>query len=222
MEREGSSDALAIVGLAAKFPSEATNTDNLWKFLLSGRCASTPWPEDRFGKGHYHPDPEHGGTHAVKGGHFLTENPANFDAPFFNITKGEAGIMDPQQRVVLENVYQALENAGISLEKAKGSNTSVFVSGFNQDHVSNVGQDTETTHRYRTTGLTNCMLSNRVSWFFDFKGPSVTLDTACSSSMTALHLSCQSLLTGESDMAVASGVTILGHPGDINAMSHQG
>lgn len=113
--------------------------------------------------------------------------------------------LDPQQRVALENVYLALENSGLAMEKVAGSSTSVFVSGFNHDHLSILNSDPETTLRHRVTGLTNSMHSNRVSWFFDFRGPSVTIDTACSSSMAALHLGGQSLRNGESEMAVVTG-----------------
>ncbi|WPH00651.1 iterative type I polyketide synthase [Acrodontium crateriforme] len=215
-------EALAIIGLSTKFPGDASSTQDLWKYLLRGRNAHTPFPEDRLGHGHYHPDPEHGGTHAVQGGHFMKEDPAYFDAPFFSITKGEAVVMDPQQRMTLESVYLALENSGLSIDKVASSNTSVFVSGFNHDHLQNMNADPETTLRYRSTGLTNSMLSNRVSWFFDLKGPSATLDTACSSSMVALHLGCQSLRTKETSMAVVSGVTVIAYPGDLTGMSYQG
>ena len=194
----------------------------MWKFLLKGRSAHTPFPEDRIGSGHYHPDPEHGGSYAVKGGHFLSEDPAYFDAPFFSITKGEVMALDPQQRVVLESVYHALENAGLPIETVSGSNTSVFVSGFNHDHLANLNTDPESTMKYKPTGTTNSLLSNRVSWFFDFKAPSVTLDTACSSSMVALHLGCQSLRSRECDMSVISGVTMISFPTDIMSMGHHG
>ncbi|EMD62135.1 hypothetical protein GGP41_002398 [Bipolaris sorokiniana] len=222
VEPASAAEPLAIVGLATRFPQEAYNTEKLWQFLLAKRCAHTPIPEDRMGPGHYHPDPEHGGTHAVAGGHFLAEDPAYFDSSFFGITKGEAMSLDPQQRVVLENVYLALENSGFTLEQVAGSNTSVYVSGFNHDHLAILNSDPETTLRHRVTGLTNSMHSNRVSWFFDLKGPSVTIDTACSSSMAALHFGSQSLRTGESDMSIITGVTILNYPGDVNGMSHQG
>lgn len=145
-----------------------------------------------------------------------------FDAPFFSITKGEAMSLDPQQRVVLENVYLALENSGLAMEKIAGSNTCVYVSGFNHDHLAILNSDPETTLRHRVTGLTNSLHSNRVSWFFDLRGPSVTIDTACSSSMVALHMGVQSVQNGESDLAVVTGVTIINYPGDVAGMSHQG
>ncbi|KAH6699034.1 iterative type I polyketide synthase [Leptodontidium sp. MPI-SDFR-AT-0119] len=209
--------------MATRFPQDATTTENLWAFLLKGRNAYTPFPKDRINAdGHYHPDPEHGGTFAVKGGHFLVEDPAYFDALFFSTTKSEVLAMDPQQRVLLESVYHALENAGIPMNKANGSNTSVFVSGFNHDHLAMLNTDPETTMKYKPTGTTNSLLSNRVSWFFDFKAPSLTIDTACSSSMVAMHLACQSLRSGESSMAVVSGVTMISFPTDITSMGHHG
>lgn len=136
----------------------------------------------------------------VQGGHFLSEDPAYFDASFFNITKQELMTLDPQQRLVMENVYHALENAGISMTDAVGSNTSVFVSGFNHDYMGILNSDLETVLKYKPTGVTNAVLSNRVSWFFDFKGPSMTIDTACSSSLVALHLAVQSLRAKETNM----------------------
>ena len=215
-------EPLAIVGLATRFPQEASSTEDFWKFLVQCKSAHTPFPADRIGAGHYHPDSEHGGTHAVQGAHFLAEDPAYFDAPFFGITKGEATAMDPQQRLVLENVYHALENAGYSLDKVSGTNASVYVSGFNHDYLSIQNADPEMASRFKATGMTNSMLSNRLSWFLNSHGPSMTIDTACSSSMVALHLGCQSLLTKESSMAIVSGVTVISYPGDITNMSYQG
>ncbi|KAK5988353.1 6-hydroxymellein synthase cdmE [Cladobotryum mycophilum] len=215
-------EPMAIIGLATRFPQDATTTGNLWELLLKGRSAWSPFPEDRIGEGHYHPDPEHGGTFAVKGGHFLKDDPAFFDAPFFSITRSEVLTMDPQQRIVLENVYHALENAGIPMATVNGSATSVYVSGFNHDHLANLNMDVEATMKYKPTGTTNSLLSNRVSWFFNLRGPSMTLDTACSSSMVAMHLACQSLACSESQIAIVSGVTLIGFPTDIINMGNHG
>ncbi|KXG54652.1 Acyl transferase/acyl hydrolase/lysophospholipase [Penicillium griseofulvum] len=220
------SDALepiAIVGLATRFPQQATTTETLWELLLQARSTWSSIPKERFNSdAFYHPDPEHGGTFHVQGGHYLSEDPAYFDGSFFNITKTELLTLDPQQRLVLENVYHALENAGIPLTSAVGSNTSVFVSGFNHDYLGILNSDPETTLKYKPTGVTNAILSNRVSWFFDFKGPSMTIDTACSSSLVALHLAVQSLRAKETSMAVVSGVSILENPVETIGMSHHG
>ncbi|KAJ5942907.1 hypothetical protein N7516_003075 [Penicillium verrucosum] len=220
------SDALepiAIVGLATRFPQQATTTESLWELLLQARSTWSSIPKKRFNSdAFYHPDPEHGGTFHVQGGHYLSEDPAYFDGSFFNITKNELLTLDPQQRLVLENVYHALENAGIPLTSAVGSNASVYVSGFNHDYLGILNSDPETTLKYKPTGVTNAILSNRVSWFFDFKGPSMTIDTACSSSLVALHLAVQSLRTRETNMAVVSGVSILENPVETIGMSHHG
>ncbi|KAJ5674974.1 uncharacterized protein N7477_004908 [Penicillium maclennaniae] len=215
-------EPIAVVGLATQFP-QATSTESLWEILLQARSTWSPIPKERFNAAaFYHPDPEHGGTFHVQGGHFLAEDPAYFDGSFFNITRNELLTLDPQQRLVLENVFHALENSGISIADALGSNTSVFVSGFNHDYLGILNSDPETNIKYKPTGVTNSILSNRVSWFFDFKGPSMTIDTACSSSLVALHLAVQSLRARETNMALVSGVSILENPVETIGMSHHG
>ncbi|KAJ5591646.1 Acyl transferase/acyl hydrolase/lysophospholipase [Penicillium hispanicum] len=216
-------EPIAIVGFATRFPQEANTTETLWELLLQSRSTWSTIPEERFNAdAFYHPDPEHGGTFHVQGGHYLSEDPAHFDGPFFNITRNELLTLDPQQRLVMENVYHALENAGIPMASAVGSNTSVFVSGFNHDYLGILNSDPETAIKYKPTGVTNAILSNRVSWFFDFKGPSMTIDTACSSSLVALHLAVQSLRSRETNMALVSGVSILENPVETIGMSHHG
>jgi hypothetical protein len=116
------------------------------------------------------------------------------------VTKTELYTLDPQQRLVMENTYHALENAGISMKDVTGSKTSVYTTGFNVDHAALLNTDPETTLKYRPQGTTNSIIAGRVSWFYDLKGPCMTIDTACSSSMVALHLACTSLQLGESDM----------------------
>ncbi|KAJ5668938.1 Acyl transferase/acyl hydrolase/lysophospholipase [Penicillium macrosclerotiorum] len=216
-------EPIAVVGLATKFPQHATTTEALWEQLLQARSTWSSIPKERFNaEAFYHPDPDHGGTFHVQGGHFLNEDPALFDGSFFNISKTELLTLDPQQRLVMENVYHALENAGIPMINAVGSNTSVFVSGFNHDHLGILNSDSESAIKYKPTGVTNAILSNRVSWFFDFKGPSMTIDTACSSSLVALHLAVQSLRARETNMAIVSGVSILENPAETIGMSHHG
>lgn len=122
------------------------------------------------------------------------------------MTKNEVLTMDPQQRLVMENVYHAIESAGIPLARAIGSNTSVYVSGFNHDYLGILNFDPETAVKYKPTGVSNSIISNRVSWFFDFKGPSMTVDTACSSSLVALHLAVQGLRSRESTMVSVSPI----------------
>ncbi|KAE8355492.1 iterative type I polyketide synthase [Aspergillus coremiiformis] len=223
MSNPKSPTPLAIIGFAAKFSQEATNVENFWDFLLQARQSMTTFPKDRLSlEGYYHPDPERAGTIHSKGAHFLSEPPSAFDAAFFSVNKIEVKGLDPQQCLVMENVYHALENAGIPMQKAVSSNTSVFVSGFNHDHRDRLRTDPEIFFKHSPTSSESSMISGRVSWFYDFKGPSITVDTACSSSMVALHLANQSILSGDSDMAIISGVSVFGGLGHMQGMSYSG
>lgn len=120
--------------------------------------------------------------------------------------------MDPQQRLMIEVVYEALEAAGCSLQDIAGSATGVFMGQFTSDYKELVYRDIETAPPFSLTGLQAASLSNRISWLFDLRGPSFTLDTACSSSLVALHLACQSLQSGESEMAIVGGCNIMINP----------
>ncbi|KAI2086823.1 hypothetical protein LOZ36_003157 [Ophidiomyces ophidiicola] len=214
---------LAVIGISTRFAQEATDGEKFWDLLLRARQAATPFPKDRFNSNaFYHPDPEHGGTFHVKGAHFLSEDPLGFDAPFFNVNKTEVLTLDPQQRVAMENVYHALENAGIPMEKVIGSKTSVIAAGFNHDHMALMDADPEVTLKHKPTGSQQSILSNRISWFYDFSGPSITIDTACSSGIVAVHLAAQSLKSGDSEMAIVTGGSIITYVPDIIAMSHSG
>ena len=117
--------------------------------------------------------------------------------------------MDPQQRILLETVYESIESAGYSISQLKGSQTAVFVGQMNNDYYNILIRDVDSAPQYFATGATLSIMSNRVSYFFDWKGPSVTMDTACSSSMVALHHAVQALRSGEAEMAVAAGVNLI-------------
>ena len=150
-----------------------------------------------------------------RGGHFLKENVAAWDAPFFSITPTEAKAMDPQQRILLEVTYESFENAGLKMEEMAGSNTSCFVGCFTRDYTEMILRDPETSPMYCATGTGFSHISNKISWFYDLKGPSLTLDTACSSSLVGLHLACQSLRTSETEMAIVAGTNLMLSP-DLN------
>ncbi|PYI35482.1 iterative type I polyketide synthase [Aspergillus indologenus CBS 114.80] len=217
------SKPLAIIGLAAKYAQEATDVNRFWKFLLEAREATTSYPKDRLNhEGFYHPDPEHAGTTHTRQAQFLSRNPNAFDAAFFSISKTEAESLDPQQRLVMENVYHALENAGLPMSKFVSSNTSVFAAGFNHDHRDRLSTDPDIALKHQPTGAESSMISGRVSWFYDFKGPSLTVETACSSSMVAFHLATQSLHAGESDMAIVSGANVCSSFHHILSLGYSG
>ncbi|EKG09667.1 Beta-ketoacyl synthase [Macrophomina phaseolina MS6] len=191
--------------------------------LVKGRSAWSKVPSSKWNHlAHYHPSSERAGSTFIKGGHFLKENGKHFDAAFFNITRTEAMSMDLQQRIAMENVYEALENAGLRLEDVRGSKTSVFAGAFTDDTRAILNEDPDILPKYKTTGTSNSIISNRVSWFYDFKGCSLTLDTACSSSLVAFHLACNDLRQGASDMSIVCGVNVIESPETMYRMSNLG
>ncbi|KAJ4293019.1 hypothetical protein N0V88_005683 [Collariella sp. IMI 366227] len=210
---------IAIVGISGRFPGDAENPKKLWDMIEEGRSALSDIPADRFNvDAFYHPHNERQGTFNVRKGHFMKRDMAAFDAPFFNIPVAEAKAMDPQQRMSLECAYEALENAGMRMEDVQGSNTSCFVGCFVRDYASMLRWDREDVPMYYGLGAEMSMLSNRVSWFFNMKGPSLTVDTACSSSMTALHLACQGLRAGECTMTADVRISCQAVVGGTNFM----
>ncbi|GJC84774.1 highly reducing polyketide synthase azaB [Colletotrichum liriopes] len=211
---------IAIVGIAGRFPGDAENPQKLWDMISEGRSALSEVPGDRFNvDAFYHPHNERQGTINVRKAHFMNRDISAFDAPFFNMPIAEAKAMDPQQRMALECTYEALENAGIAMEKVDGSNTSCFVGCFTRDYSDMLACDREDLPLYHGTGTGSAIMSNRISWFFNMKGPSISLDTACSSSMAALHLGCQSLRTGETTMSVVGGTNLMLLPDIMGAMT---
>lgn len=127
--------------------------------------------------------------------------------------------MDPQQRIQLETAYEALENAGFSLEQIRGSSTAVYVATFSRDYDRMMYKDTSDIPKYHMTGAGDAIVSNRISYILDLKGPSMTLDTGCSGSLVALHQACQSLRTGESSMALVGGTNLILGPDSMISMS---
>ena len=196
---------IAIVGLACRLPGQASTPDDFWKLCARGRNAWSEMPRSRFNQAAFHhPDPQRTGAFNPQGGHFL-DDPARFDAPFFNITLEEARSLDPQQRLSLECTYEALENAGIPKQSLSGRNVGVFAGASFSDYDVRNLRDLDTVPMHEITGNALSLQSNRISYYFDLRGPSFTIDTACSSSLTALHLACQSLRAGESSAAIVSG-----------------
>ncbi|RAQ99476.1 phenolpthiocerol synthesis polyketide synthase ppsa [Stemphylium lycopersici] len=211
--RDSKSMPIAIVGFGCRFPGDVTNGEKLWDMLVQKKSARGEVPQDRFNvDAFYNPDGDRYGTCNNHGGHYLTEDVSLFDAPFFSIAPAEAMAMDPMQRLLLEVTYEALENSGTPLSKASGSNTSCYVGCFTKDYEEMQRRDMELAPKYQSTGASQTMLSNRLSYFFNLKGPSVSIDTACSSGLVAVHLACQSLRTGESSMAIAGGSNLILSP----------
>ncbi|KAJ5302558.1 hypothetical protein N7476_009357 [Penicillium atrosanguineum] len=198
----------AVTGMACRVAG-AANPKELWDVLEKRKDLQRKMPEDRYNvDAFFHPQGANKGTTNARYGYFLDQGLDKFDAQFFNISGKEAQAMDPQQRLLLEVVYEATEDAGITLDELSGSRTGVFVGSFTNDYSVQAQRNLEHYPKYSITGLTNSILANRISFFFNLHGPSYQLDTACSSSLTCLHLANQSLQNGESDIAIVCGSAI--------------
>lgn len=197
---------IAIIGYACRLPGQVSSPTDLWELCTRGRSGWSPIPKDRFTfEAYHHANPSKTGTFNQAGGYFLDQDPARFDAPFFNVSAQEAISMDPQQRLLLECSYEALESAGIPKESLSGRQVGVFVGGNVADYEQHNVRDVETIPMYQATGCATSLQSNRISYFFNLRGPSLTVDTACSSSLVALHYAVQSLRNGESKEALVAG-----------------
>ncbi|KAI9154978.1 Highly reducing polyketide synthase virA [Paramyrothecium foliicola] len=198
-------NAICIVGMGG-----ISSPSDLWDLLSNKQSAQSSVPAERFNiNGFYHPDGKRAGAINVSGGYFLKEDVRQFDNDFFGINNLEASYMDPQQRKLLEVVYECFENAGVSMEEISGSNTAVYVGNFTVDHAAMQSKDTDYVHRYAATGGGTSIMSNRISHVFNLHGPSFTLDTACSSTIYALHQAVTAIKNGDCDGAIVAGVNLI-------------
>ncbi|KAL5323100.1 hypothetical protein ACEPPN_007628 [Leptodophora sp. 'Broadleaf-Isolate-01'] len=200
---EDKQEPIAIVGMSCRFGGDVDTPKGFWDMLSRGESAWSKIPPSRWNSNsYYHPSPEREGSVTTESGFFLKEDLSKFDAAFFSMTASEAAGTDPQQRKLLELAYEAFENAGMTIQDVAGSSTSCYVGAFSADYTVTSTNNLYDTNPYAATGLGRAMLSNRVSWFFDLRGASVTLDTACSSALVGMHLAIQSLRSGEEKMAL--------------------
>ncbi|WP_433754836.1 type I polyketide synthase [Nocardia sp. CA-135398] len=198
--------AIAIVGVGCRFPGGVGSRAALWQLVADERDAVGDFPTDRGWGDLYDPDPDAHGKTYTRAGAFLYDA-AEFDAEFFRISPREALAMDPQQRVLLEVVWEALEDAGIDAMSLRGSDTGVFagVSGC----VYGLGNDDDGLDGYRISGNLPSIVSGRVAYTLGLVGPAVSVDTACSSSLVAIHQACAALRAAECGLALVGGVTVL-------------
>ena len=217
----GAAEPIAIVGLGCRFPG-APDPDAFWNLLRSGGDAICEVPADRWdASAFYDPDPATPGTTTTRSGGFLAEIDA-FEPSFFCIAPKEASHMDPQQRLLLEVTWEALENAGISPQSLYGTATGVFAGISTSDYAGLALSDPSHVGAYAGTGNAHSIAANRLSYLLDLRGPSMAIDTACSSSLVAVHLACQSLHTGECNVALAAGVNVILTPQLTIAFSKAG
>lgn len=213
-------EPIAITGMSCRFPG-AGNPEDLWKLLSEKGDAITEVPPDRWDSDEYytHP-PVPPGKMCTRWGGFI-EHVDKFDAAFFGISEREASFMDPQQRVVMEVTWEALERAGIAATALAGSKTGVFVGVSNYDYNRLLCRDHATMDAYSSTGTILAITANRLSYLLNLHGPSIAIDTACSSSLVSVHLACQSLRQGESDLALAGGINLILSP-EVTIILSQG
>jgi acyl transferase domain-containing protein len=206
------SEPIAIIGLGCRFPGSVVDAGTYWDVLASGTDAVGDIPADRWDTGaFYDKEPQRPGKMIIRTGGFL-DRIDQFDYEFFGISRREALAMDPQQRLTLEVAWEALENAGQSPAALAGSRTGVFAGVCTNDFaVTNFRHPLDVT-AYASTGVAHSAVPGRVCYALDLRGPSVAIDTACSSSLVAVHLACQSLRSGECDMALSGGVNVILSP----------
>ncbi len=213
-------------------PGDVRCPKDLWNLLMSERIANkAKVPRSRFNIDAYlHPSNERPGSFNVPGGYFLEDDPEAFDHGLFNISPVEALWMDPQQRKLLEVVYEAFESSGTTLETVSGQKTGCFVGSFTFDFQHMAQKESDFRHAYVSTGVDTGILGNRISYVFDLRGPrydfpsrgkrynmknatdriySLTVNTACSSSLYALDLACKAIASGECDSAVVGGTNLI-------------
>ncbi|WP_079122119.1 phthiocerol type I polyketide synthase PpsB [Mycobacterium tuberculosis] len=215
-------EPVAVVGIGCRFPGDVDGPESFWDFLVAGRNAISTVPADRWdAEAFYHPDPLTPGRMTTKWGGFVPDV-AGFDAEFFGITPREAAAMDPQQRMLLEVAWEALEHAGIPPDSLGGTRTAVMMGVYFNEYQSMLAASPQNVDAYSGTGNAHSITVGRISYLLGLRGPAVAVDTACSSSLVAVHLACQSLRLRETDLALAGGVSITLRPETQIAISAWG
>ncbi|RYC54291.1 hypothetical protein CHU98_g11917 [Xylaria longipes] len=199
---------IAVVGMACRLPGSCNNPTQLWDFLLRGGIASRAPPDTRFNFRAHHDNSKRRNTMASPGGMFIDADPRDLDASFFRLPRSEVISMDPQQRQLLEVVYEGLENSGVTLEEINEQPIGCFVGSCACDYGDMDKRDPENGSHFTTLGTGRAMLSNRISHFLNIKGPSMTIDTACSGALVGVDLANRYLQTGEISAAIVAGCNI--------------
>lgn len=228
---EGSrSQAIALVGIGCRFPGNVNTPQEFWELLVRGESVISETPEGRWSVDRYFDKTgTKKGTMYTNAGGFITDV-EQFDPSFFGLTPREARAMDPQHRLLLEVVYESLEDAGLQVKELKGSKTSVVVGMGSDDYRQylNNSHDETLIDPYTSLGTTRSIAVGRIAYLLGLQGPAFQLDTSCSSSLLAIHLSCQMLRNGESDLAIAGGVNLMLTPemsigfSELQALSYAG
>ncbi|MGQ0505343.1 MAG: alpha/beta fold hydrolase [Myxococcaceae bacterium] len=212
VRRRMSDEPIAIVGMACRFPGAVKTPEDLWRLLENETDAITEVPPERWNvDAWYDPDPDAKGKIVSRWGGFV-EALDQFDPAFFRMSANEAPSVDPQERLLLETAWEALERAGITAESLMDSNTGVYVGLTNTEYQARLLRDCEELNAYSLLGTTHSAMVGRLSYWLGLRGPNIPVDTACSSSLVAVHLACQALRSGEVSMALAGGASVMLDP----------
>ncbi len=215
------SEPIAVIGMGCHFPGGADNPEQFWQLLVNGGDAVTEVPAQRWSiEQYYDANPDTPGKMHTRSGGFLNARIDEFDAQFFGMTPREALSLDPQQRLLMETTWQALENANIAPDSLFKTNTGVYVGMAAGDYAHKVmNADVRYLDAYYETGNALSVAAGRLAYLLGLTGPGLVVDTACSSSLVALHLACQALRLGECDQAIVGGVNVMLTPVNSIAFS---
>ncbi|KAI8177403.1 Highly reducing polyketide synthase FUM1 [Colletotrichum sp. SAR 10_75] len=218
----GGAEPIAICGMALRLPGGIATPEQFWDFLVNKRDARGPVPDSRFNVSSYYSESGKPGHMKTQYGYFLDESVdlAALDTTFFRMPKTEVERADPQQRLLLELTRECLESAGET--EYRGKTIGTFVGCFGEDWLETLTKDTEVVGQYKITGYGDFMLSNRLSYEYDLKGPSMTIRTGCSSALIGLHEACMSINSGQCNAAIVAGSNLIMAPGLFVSMSEQG
>jgi acyl transferase domain-containing protein/SAM-dependent methyltransferase/acyl carrier protein len=217
-------EGIAIVGIGCRFPGGVSDTESFWKLLEEGRDAVSEIPADRWNvERFYDAEPGLAGKIITRRAGFI-EGIDQFDPQFFGISPREAPYIDPQQRLLLETAWEAIEDAGLVLDLEKGSDIGVFVGISHSDYqaIQHTSTDRAGISAHTPTGTAHSIAANRISYCLNLCGPSIAMDTACSSALTAVHVACDHILAGRCKAAIAGGVTVLITPDGFIGFSQAG
>ncbi|MFC4015544.1 type I polyketide synthase [Nonomuraea purpurea] len=215
-------EIIALIGVGCRLPGGVGSADDYWNLLCEGRDAGGPAPADRW-RDYADRGPAYAAAvrRTLAHGSFL-EGVADFDAEFFGLSPREAELMDPQQRLVMETAWEALEHAGVSPDALAGTDAGVYVGVCTGDYGHRLLEDLPDIEAWTGIGAATCAVANRVSYALDLRGPSLAVDTACSASLVAVHLAVQALRAGETDVALAGGVNLILSPGETLTLDAAG
>src|SRR6266436_3368455 len=216
-----SKERIAIIGVGCRFPGGVSSKESLWKLLIEARGGVVEVPPDRWNvKRFYDAEPGIAGKSIAKRGGFL-DSIDQFDPQFFGISPREAPYIDPQHRLLLETAWEAIEDAGFILDLDHGTDLAVFVGISHNDYqvIQGTPWDSQGISPHSPTGSAHSIAANRISYCFNLRGPSIAMDTACSSALTAVHAACEHIRAGRGDVALAGGVTVMITPGGFIGFS---